>query len=134
MSVPFASAICLCSLDECLPLPIGGSPIRVHSYSYDDDVYKVAATPEGSHSILWHIAPAIGAAGFFAMWILTSIIRNRIRKRDGIPPTVCACEDPFISFCCMCCVQSQLMRHEGLVHGRYHLNSPDGVSAGAALV
>ena len=58
-------------------------------------------------------------------------IRQYIRRRDSILETQCTfgilgCEDCCCASCCGCCVLAQVMRHEGLVKGRYSLFEETG--------
>jgi len=58
---------------------------------------------------------------------LTLIVRRSIRARDDIPPTVMqGLDDCLCAALCGSCVLAQMMRHEGLTHGKYHLLSSNG--------
>ena len=98
-------------------------------YSYDDDTGMDADdTPPGLSPILVVVTTLGGLVGL-ATCIITCMVRKRVRERDNIPATCCApCDDILLSCCCMCCVQAQLMRHEGLTYGRYHLTTPTGAA------
>lgn len=73
------------------------------------------------------ILAAIGGLIGFATCILLCLVRRFVRQRDSIPDACCTgFDDCILSCCCSCCVIAQLMRHEGLVGGRYKLTSPEG--------
>jgi len=99
------------------------------SYSYDD---KSDTTPENVDAPVSTSAVIASVAGLFscAFCLLTCLVRRTIRARDNIPATVCSgsLDDLLLSCCCTCCVQAQILRHEGMVGGRYKLASADGVT------
>ena len=107
------------------------------SYSYDSkaSVPSPTASPTSSFSADEGDVPfwvaALAAMSGPAIFVLTCLIRQRVRQRDGIPATCCSgwMDDCIHSCCCWCCVLSQLMRHEGLVGDRYKLSAEDGVRA-----
>jgi Cys-rich protein (TIGR01571 family) len=97
-------------------------------YYYETEVYAYS----------WYALVSAAATIFLlAMWILTAAIRSTIRTRDSLPAVCCSfvpwLEDLALSVLCLCCVQSQIMRHEGMTQGRYKLCSADGgsVASGA---
>ena len=54
-------------------------------------------------------------------------VRKFIRRRDGIREEHCqGCEDIACATFCGWCTQCLLLRHEGLVGGKYSLVSPIG--------
>jgi hypothetical protein len=76
---------------------------------------------------------ALSTIGAIALLLITCFLRTKIRERDNIPGACSenACCSTFEDLCCaafcMCCVQSQMMRHEGLTGSRrYELLSSDG--------
>ena len=66
--------------------------------------------------------------GGLVLCLVVAFTRHHIRTRDNIAVTVCCSplDDVLCATCCLCCVQSQLMRNEGMVGHRYKLVSPDG--------
>ena len=100
---------------------ITGSEMQTKAQPYSDcvDVYY--------SSWPFILASTFGSLFVVAMWLLTCIVRMKVRVRDSIPATVCSgCDDCLCALFCPMCVQCQLMRHEGLSSDNYELLSPDG--------
>jgi len=71
-------------------------------------------------------ASVLGVLFVVSACCLTMLVRAHVRKRDSIPVTICSgLDDCICAALCMSCVQCQILRHEGLVEGRYRLLSPD---------
>jgi len=59
--------------------------------------------------------------------------RARVRMVDNIPESSCnGCEDCCCAFWCSCCTDIQILRHTGVPHGRYSLQSETGTDPGVA--
>lgn len=67
--------------------------------------------------------------------VVVLALRRAIRKRDGIPETICCegTEDCCCAFWCMPCVSCQMARHEGFDKGGYDLGAPTGVPLSDAM-
>ena len=90
-------------------------------YAFCDGIYYSSA----QYAIASILAGIFGCG----MCVLTTLVRSYIRERDSIPATLCAgLDDVTCAICCLPCVQCQLMRHEGMTQGRYHLTSSDGTT------
>ena len=114
-------------INVCLQEPPaqGGEDVTV---SVGDDImFHVSGSESSGSESPWYIGAFAGVMSL-ALFILTCQVRRTIRRRDNIPATVCAgaIDDVLLSCCCLCCVQAQIMRHEGLIGGRYKLTSNDG--------
>ena len=108
------------------------------AYSYDASD-GTPPTPDGrSWCVGWTFVIVSLVASIFglACFLITCALRMHIRKRDGIPAACIGgcCDDCCHACFCSCCVLTQVMRHEGLVGGRYKLTAEDGVSTGGAMV
>ena len=61
------------------------------------------------------IASILGGLFMALMCLFTMLVRRHVRGRDSIPVTICAgFDDCLCAMFCLCCVQCQLLRHEGL--------------------
>lgn len=69
-------------------------------------------------------ATLLQIAAFIALFFMVCQLRVAVRRRDSIPGA--CCEDVLCSSCCFYCTLCQLMRHEGMVSGKYNLISPTG--------
>ena len=104
------------------------------SIARDDGHGQIVYTADGEPIILdtavQPISPMLGMIGAAASCISCLIVcnvRRFIRKRDGIQEEHCqGCEDLACAACCNPCTQCLIMRHEGLVVGKYSLTSPIG--------
>ena len=96
--------------------------------------HEHAHKPDNAAGAAVALLSLIGSAVGLASCLLTCALRRTIRRRERIPATLCACcdgvlDDCVCAVCCLCCVNTQVMRHEGLTHGRYELCSRDGLAA-----
>jgi len=68
-------------------------------------------------------------AAFLISCLITCSVRKAIRKRDAIPASCCAdyCDDCFCTWCCLPCMQCQILQHEGVTGSKYSLCSPIAV-------
>ena len=79
------------------------------------------------YSVFFYTASALSTGFLLISCVVTMLVRRHVRQRDNIPVTVCAgLDDAFCACLCTLCVQCQIMRHEGMVHGKYNLCSTTG--------
>lgn len=76
---------------------------------------------------------ALASAFVLLWWMATAYARCVVRSRDDISADT-HCDDCLYAVFCTCCVQAQLMRHEGLTGGHYKLASCDGTAQGAFVL
>ena len=108
----------------------GASNQDFYAYSSSEYYSSGRALSEFSEMAQTTTASPTSFLGFLAsafMCLTVCQVRQAIRKRDAIPESHCqGCEDLCCAWCCNPCTQCLIMRHEGLVKGKYSLTSPIG--------